>query len=85
MVARERRDLLHDLRVERAGQRLSYLYLFDILGSKKGNHNLASALALAALYTLLFVPFTYYIDRFSYNRYQRRMEQQGQKGAAKKR
>jgi hypothetical protein len=50
--------------------------LFYVLGSKNGHHNLGSALGLAALYTLLFIPFTYYIDRFSHNRWQRRAEQQ---------
>jgi hypothetical protein len=59
--------------------------LFYMLGSKKGNHNLGGALALAAVYTALFIPFTYVIDRFAHNRWQRRAEQQGQKGQAKKR
>jgi hypothetical protein len=58
--------------------------LFYILGSKNGHHNLGSALALAGLYTLLFIPFTYFIDRFAHNRWQRRTEQQGQKRSAKK-
>jgi hypothetical protein len=53
--------------------------LFYILGSKNGNHNVASALGLAAVYTALFIPFSYVIDRFSYNRWQRRAEQQGDK------
>ena len=59
--------------------------LFYILGSKNGDHNIATALALAVVYTALFIPFTYTIDRFSYKRWQRRAEQQGQKGSAKKR
>jgi len=59
--------------------------LFFVLGSKNGGHNLPTALGLAGLYTLLFVPFTYFLDRFSYNRWQRRAEQQGQKGQARKR
>ena len=46
--------------------------LFAILGSKNGKHNYASALLLAVLYTALFVPFTYYVDRFAYRRWQRR-------------
>jgi predicted secreted protein len=53
--------------------------LFYILGSKNGSHHVASALALAAIYTALFIPFTYVIDRFSYNRWQRRVEQQEDK------
>ena len=34
----------------------------------------ASVLPLALLYTVLFVPFTYVIDRFAYKRYQARLE-----------
>jgi hypothetical protein len=59
--------------------------LFYILGSKNGGHNIATALGLAGLYTLLFIPFTYFLDRFAYNRFQRRAGQQGQRGQAKKR
>jgi hypothetical protein len=54
------------------------LILFYMGG--KGSNRAASALGLAALYTLLFVPFTYVIDRFAYNRWQRR----GQEGGATK-
>ena len=36
----------------------------------KGNY--ASVLPLAFLYTLLFIPFTYVIDRFAYRRWQAR-------------
>jgi hypothetical protein len=32
------------------------------------------ALPLAALYTVLFVPFTYYVDNFAYKRYKARQE-----------
>jgi len=47
--------------------------LFYLLNSKSGSsHRLESALLLAVLYTGLFVPFTYYIDRFSYKRWERR-------------
>jgi hypothetical protein len=59
--------------------------LFLVLGSKSGSHNIPSALGLAGLYTLLFIPFTYFLDRFAYTRFQRRVEQQGQKRQAKKR
>jgi hypothetical protein len=59
--------------------------LFFVLGSKNGGHNVGTALGLAALYTALFIPFTYFIDRFAYNRYQRRVEEQGSKGSARKR
>ncbi len=59
--------------------------LFYILGSKNGNHNLGSALALAVVYTALFIPFTYMIDRFSHNRWKRRAEEQGRNKQARKR
>ena len=53
--------------------------LFYILGSKSGGRHIGTPLALAGLYTLLFIPFTYAIDRFAHNRWQRRADQQGQK------
>ncbi len=53
--------------------------LFAILGSKNGQHNYVSALLLAVLYTGLFIPFTYYVDRFSYNRWQRKTAEQPKK------
>jgi hypothetical protein len=49
--------------------------------TSKGNY--LSVVPLALLYTALFIPFTYYIDRFAYRRYQAR-EEQGS-GPAKKR
>ena len=58
--------------------------LFYILGSKNGSHNITSALALAAIYTLLFIPFSYTIDRFSHNRWQRRAEQAGKQQPRKR-
>jgi|SRR5437016_4325896 len=59
--------------------------LFYVLGSKNGGHSAGTALGLAALYTALFIPFTYFIDRFAYNRWQRRAEEQGSKGSSRKR
>ena len=56
-----------------------------IAGAKNGGHSLGSALFLAGIYTLIFIPFQYAIDRFSHNRWQRRAEQQGQKGSPRKR
>jgi len=56
---------------------------FYILGSRNGSNRLASALLITVIYTMLFVPFTFYVDRFSYKRWQRRAE--GQKGSAKRR
>ncbi len=69
---------------QRAAKRAAILgavvFVLFYLGGKGGNRTV-DALGLAALYTLLFIPFTYVIDRFAYNRYQRR-EQQG--GGAKR-
>ena len=36
------------------------------------NHNYAGAALAAVLYTALFVPFTYFLDRFAYRRWQAR-------------
>lgn len=61
--------------------------LFYLVGSKGGQRNPLSAFAIAALYTALFIPFTYYMDRWTHNRWQRRAQQQqaGGKRPAKKR
>jgi hypothetical protein len=59
--------------------------LFYLLGSRNGGNRFASALLITVIYTALFIPFTFYVDRFSYRRWQRRAELQGQKGSAKKR
>jgi hypothetical protein len=56
-----------------------------IAGSRSGGNSYARAFLTAAIYTLAFIPFQYWLDRFMYNRWQRRAEQQGQKPAAKKR
>jgi hypothetical protein len=55
-----------------------------VLGSK-GGHSVAGALILALIYTAIFIPAQYTIDRFAYNRWQRREAQQAAKGPAKKR
>jgi hypothetical protein len=59
-----------------------FIYL---VGAKNGGHNPASALLLALIYTLLFIPFQFTIDRFAYNRWQRRADGQAASRAAKKR
>jgi hypothetical protein len=66
---------------QRAGRRALMLgavvfALFYFSGGSSGNR-LGGAVGLAALYTALFVPFTYAIDRFAYNRWQRRQESGG--------
>jgi hypothetical protein len=59
-----------------------FIYL---VGSRSSGHSFASALLLAVVYTALFIPFQYALDRFAHNRWQRRAEQQGQKASARKR
>jgi hypothetical protein len=56
-----------------------------LLGTKNGNHSLASALLLAGIYTVIFIPAQYAIDRFAHLRWQRRADQQAGKRPAKKR
>src|SRR5205814_9210095 len=54
----------------RAGKRglLLGLVVFAMFGlTSKGKY--LSVLPLAAIYTVLFIPFTYWIDRFAYKRY----------------
>ena len=55
-----------------------------IVGAKNGGHNPASALLLAVIYTLLFIPFQFMLDRFAYNRWQRRADGKTANRAAKK-
>jgi hypothetical protein len=56
--------------------------LFSLLNAKSGGW--VSALLLAILYTLLFIPFTYYVDRFAYGRWQRRTTPQPKKQPKKR-
>jgi hypothetical protein len=58
------------------------VFVFFSFFGGKGNAKYAVALQLTAMYTLLFVPFTYAIDRFAYRRWQVR---QGVAPAPKKR
>ena len=64
---------------ERAGKRALMLgavvFALFALTNRKGGYT--SALPLAAIYTLLFIPFTYMVDRFAYNRYKARKESGG--------
>ena len=59
------------------------VFLFFSLSGPKGNGRYVNALAFSVLYTGLFVPFTYAIDRFAYRRWQAR--QAGASPAVKKR
>ncbi len=56
-----------------------------LLGTKNGNHSLASAFLLAGIYTVIFIPAQYAIDRFAHMRWQRRAEQEAAKRPAKRR
>jgi hypothetical protein len=56
-----------------------------LLGSKNGHHSLVSALLLALVYTAIFIPAQFMIDRFAHNRWQRRADEQGAKRPAKRR
>jgi hypothetical protein len=59
--------------VKRAGLLGAVVFaLFAFSSGKSGNRYLAGLIPAAA-YTLLFIPFTYYIDRFAYKRYQARV------------
>jgi hypothetical protein len=59
--------------------------LFYLLGPKNGGHSLFGAIEIAVIYTALFIPFTYLIDRFTHNRWRRRAEQQAGKNQPRKR
>lgn len=67
----------------RAGLLGIVVFLFFSLSGPKGNGRYLNALAFSVLYTGLFVPFTYAIDRFAYRRWQAR--QPGASPAVKKR
>jgi hypothetical protein len=45
--------------------------VFALLNSKNGKNGIASAVLFGVLYTALFIPFTFYVDRFAYRRWER--------------
>jgi hypothetical protein len=59
-------------------------FLFSISNGSSSNRYVA-ALVPAVIYTALFVPFTYLIDRFAYRRYQARLASGATPRPAKKR
>jgi hypothetical protein len=61
------------------------VFVFFSFAGGKGNARYAVALELTALYTLLFVPFTYAIDRFAYRRWQARQPGGGAGATTRKR
>jgi hypothetical protein len=71
---------------KRAGILGAVIFVFIYLaGTRNGSHSPASALLLAVIYTALFIPLQYTIDRFAYNRWQRRADAQAANRPAKKR
>jgi hypothetical protein len=71
---------------KRAGIIGAVIFVFIYFaGTRNGSHSPASAILLAMVYTALFIPFQYMLDRFSYNRWQRRADAQTADRAAKKR
>jgi hypothetical protein len=52
---------------------------FYLAGGKSGSNRLLGAIEITVIYTVLFMPFQFMIDRFAYNRWQRREAQPGTK------
>ncbi len=46
-------------------------------GASRSHHGYITAIIPAVIYTALFVPFTYVIDRYAYNRYLAKTQQGG--------
>jgi hypothetical protein len=59
---------------QRAGRRALILgaVVFVLFGMLNKSHNYAGAAIAAIIYTALFIPFTYTLDRFAYRRWQSR-------------
>ncbi len=61
---------------QRAGRRAVILgavvFVLFTFTARKGHNAYLTALVPAVIYTVLFIPFTYAIDRFAYRRYQAR-------------
>jgi hypothetical protein len=51
---------------------IAVFLFFYLVGEKNSSDKLLSALAIAALYVVLFVPFTYAIDRMTRKRWEQR-------------
>src|SRR5437868_13073474 len=70
---------------KRAGILGAVIFVFIyIVGSRSGGNHSLSALWLALLYAALFIPCQFVLDRFTYNRWQRRADVQAANRAAKK-
>ena len=59
---------------QRAGRRALILgaVVFVLFGMLNKTHNYTGAAVAALIYTALFIPFTYTLDRFAYRRWQAR-------------
>jgi hypothetical protein len=51
------------------------VFVLFTFSARKGHNAYLTALVPAVIYTILFVPFTYAIDRFAYRRWQARQQQ----------
>ena len=62
---------------QRAGKRavLLGIVVFFLFGILNKGHGYAGAAVAAVIYTALFIPFTYLLDRFAYRRWQVRQQQ----------
>jgi hypothetical protein len=50
-----------------------FIVMYLLNGKATGRDRLLGALEITVLYTLLFIPFTYYTDRYGYRRWERKM------------
>ncbi len=62
---------------QRAGKRAVILgaVVFVLFGVLNKSHGYAGPAVAAVIYTALFIPFTYMLDRFTYKRWQVRQQQ----------
>jgi hypothetical protein len=71
--------------LKRAGLLGIVVYFLFSLSNGSASNRYVAALVPAVIYTALFVPFTYLIDRFAYRRYQARLQSGATSRPAKKR
>lgn len=69
---------------QRAAKRASIIGVVIFVFIYISRHSFPAAFVSGIIYTLLFIPFQYTLDRFGYNRWQRRAAEQG-KNSAKRR
>ena len=56
-----------------------FVVMYFLNSHATGGRRLLGALEISVLYTLLFIPFTYYTDRFGYRRWERRTAEEPKK------